>query len=199
MKFDDWVNEDVSKSEDCNLCKETSLKVGDTTEYGSKIIFREDGWMATLSPKTGSDPEEDFSIQLIPLDHLTHFCQLSSHPKLAESYGFAFSKLSYAVSKIMAEENPNFDISTATRKESTSVATYGKCTNWKEKKEHLHIKIFPFRGAIGQPYTVDSTWGRMEVFNDESREYIKMKPVRKVMIDKKRFEELSEKLISLLK
>ena len=49
------------------------------------------------------------------------------------------------------------------REEGISVATYGKCTNWKEKKEHLHLKIFPFKRNIGQPYTVDSTFEKKEI------------------------------------
>ena len=85
-------------------------------------------------------------------------------------------------------------------KESVSIATYGKSTTWKEKKEHLHIKIFPFRGTIGQPYTVDSSFGRKEIFKDSdtNQEFVKMSPVKKVNIGAKRFLQLTSKLIQLL-
>ena len=73
-------------------------------------------------------------------------------------------------------------------------------TTWKEKKEHLHIKVFPFRGDVGQPYTVDSTFGRKDIFRDEfGKEFVKMDPVRKKSIDEKRFNKLSNELIILLR
>ena len=76
-----------------------------------------------------------------------------------------------------------------------------KKSTWKEKKEHLHIKIFPFRGNIGQPYTVDSSFERKEVFKEKGtgKEFVKMIHVRKVMIDTKRFNKLARELIMLLK
>jgi hypothetical protein len=194
-----WINEDVSLIKECNLCKESPMNVGDKTDYGAVIVYKKGDWFATLSPKTGGDVEEDFSIQLMPLAHLTHFCQVSEYPGLAENYGIAFAKISQAMSKIMAMENKDFKISAETRGDSISVATYGKCTNWKEKKEHLHIKIFPFRGDLGQPSTVDSSFGRKEIHKDKDGEFIKMKPVKKVRIDKERFDYLCKKLIELLK
>jgi len=198
MEFDKLNNEDVSLKDDCNLCKEASLEVGTKTEYGAIIIYSKDGWFATLSPKTGGD-EKDFSIQLMPLKHLTNFSQLETHPELAKGYGIAFSKLSFAITKILADENPDFKASSESREKGVSVATYGKCTTWKEKKEHLHLKIFPFRGNIGQPYTVDSSFGRKEIFKENGKEFVKMNPIKKVLIEKERFEELSKKLIGLSK
>ncbi|MAG08683.1 hypothetical protein CMO89_04365 [Candidatus Woesearchaeota archaeon] len=199
------IKEDASLHKDCNLCSESSLKVGQRTDYGAVIVFRigssaEDSWFATLSPKTGGDPEQDFTIQLMPQAHLTHFCQVSNYPKLAENYGTAFSKVCNAMAGLMAAENKGFKVTSESKEDAVSMATYGKCTNWKEKKEHLHIKVFPFRGDIGQPYTVDSSFGRKEVHKDSGtgEEFVKMKPVRKVMIGKERFEKLANQLISLL-
>jgi hypothetical protein len=80
-----------------------------------------------------------------------------------------------------------------------SIGTYGKCTTWKEKKEHLHIKIYPFRGNIGQPSTVDSSFGRKEVIKDSTGgEFVKMTPVQKVKIGKERFDKLVLLLIDIL-
>ena len=49
------LNGDASLKENCNLCKESSLKVGKKTGYGV-IIYKlgnsKNGWFATLSPKT---------------------------------------------------------------------------------------------------------------------------------------------------
>jgi len=203
-KIDDLITEDISLQNECNLCEESKLNVRSNSDYGSIIVCKvgnsdKDGWFATLSPKTGSG-DNDFTIQLMPLGHLTHFCQVNNYPKLAKNYGIIFSKVSEAMSRILAEENAEFSVSSTVKTDSVSIATYGKCTNWKEKKEHLHIKIFPFRGDIGQPYTVDSSFGRKEIIDEGSKnEFVKMNPVRKVMIKKERFEFLSKKLISLLK
>ena len=204
-EFNKLVNEDISLREDCTLCKESALEAGQKTDYGAIIIFKignsaENGWFATLSPKTGSDQEKDFTIQLMPFGHLTHFSQISSYPELSKNYGRAFSKISSVMAEVMAIENPNFNVTAESKRDAVSIAVYGKCTNWKEKKEHLHIKIFPFRGNVGQPYTVDSSFGRKEIFKDkEGKEFVKMKPVRKKNIDNERFENLSKRLIGLLK
>ena len=64
----------------------------------------------------------------------------------------------------------------------------------------MHIKVFPFRGNIGQPYTVDSSFGKKEVFKgNDGKEFVKMKPVRKIMIEKQRFDKLAKNLIEILK
>jgi hypothetical protein len=200
----DLLIEDVSLDCNCNWCKESSLKVGEKSNYGAVVIYKigtslENGWFATLSPKTGGDPEKDFTVQLMTFAHLTHFSQLERYPELAKNYGVAFSKLCSAVTQIMADDLPEFKAMEELNDQATSVATYGKSTNWKEKKEHFHIKIFPFKRDIGQPYTVDSSFGRKEVFKDENgNEFIKMNPVKKVMINKERFDKLCEKFISLL-
>lgn len=205
-EFNKLIKEDISSKEDCNLCKEANLGVGQETEYGAAIIYKigdsaENGWFATLSPRTGGDPKKDFTIQLMPFAHLIHFCQIASYPELAANYGAAFSKINAAMTKIMAEEIPDFKATSDSREVAASIATYGKYTTWKDKKEHLHIKIFPFRGDIGQPYTVDSSFGRKDIHTDSEtgEEFVKMKPVRKKMIDKERFKKLSELLIELLK
>jgi len=180
------------------------LKLGEKTEYGAAVILRigtglKDGWFATLSPKTGSNPKKDFSIQLMPFAHLTHFSQMANYPELAKNYGIAFSKLANAMAKVMAEENKDFAASVALRDLATSIATYGKSTNWSEKKEHLHVKIFPFRGNVGQPYTVDSSFGKKQVFRDNAgKGFVKMDPVKKVLLGKERFEFLTAKLIEIL-
>jgi len=201
-EIDKLFNEDVSPKGDCNLCKEAEYEIGKNTGYGT-IIYKsgnqKNGWFATLSPKTGSNPEYDFTIQLIPFSHLTHFSQISSHPGLAENYGAAFSKLCKTMTIIMMKDQ-NLKAISEERASSVPVASYGKTTTWKEKKEHLHIKIFPFRGNTGQPYTVDSSFGRKEIFKDkDGKEFVKMKPVRKVIIAKGRFKQLARDLISLLR
>ena len=197
-------SEEISNRQECNLCKESLLGIGKKTSYGATIIYntgnKENGWFATLSPKTGSSPEKDFTIQLMPLAHLTHFSQLSKYPELAKNYGTAFSKLSNAMASVMAEENPEFQATAKTKELAVSIGTYAKCTNWQEKKEHLHIKLFPFKGNIGQPYTVDSSFGRKEVFKEKEtgKSFVKMSPVNKVLIPEKRLEQLSQKLIKIL-
>ena len=153
-------NEDASFKSDCNLCRETFFGIGQHTGYGTvlhKVGSMKDGWVATLSPVTGGSHETDFTIQLMPVSHLTHFSQVRSYPKLDENYGIIFSKVCRAMTQIMM--NHQSLKATSEQKEfAASIATYGKFTTWKEKKEHLHIKVFPFRGSIGQPYTVDSTF-----------------------------------------
>jgi hypothetical protein len=196
-------NEDVSPKDNCNLCKESGYGVGQKTGYGAiiyKIGNSKNGWFATLSPKTGGDPKLDFTIQLMPFPHLTHFSQIESCPELAKNYGILFSKICRAMTVILMQDG-NLKANSEERKESASIATYGKSTTWKEKKEHLHIKIFPFRGNIGQPYTVDSSFGRKEVFKDPDtkQEFVKMIPVKKVNIGAERFSRLADNLISLLK
>lgn len=196
--FDD----DASRKRDCNLCKESKYDIWEKTGYGV-IIYKignlKNGWFATLSPKTGGNPEFDFTIQLIPFLHLTHFSQIDSCPGMAENFGIIFSKMSKAMLHIMME-NGGLKAVSEKKDRSAPIAVYGKCTTWKEKKEHLHIKIFPFRGNIGQPYTVDSSFGRKEVFKDKNgEEFVKMAPVRKAMIEKKRFDKLTADLARILK
>src|SRR3989338_3219475 len=94
------LKEDASSKKGCSLCRESSLEVGKNTGYGTivyKIGDKKNGWFAALSPKTGSNPEFDFTIQLMPCLHLTHFSQIDSYPKSPENYGIAFSKISKAV------------------------------------------------------------------------------------------------------
>ena len=195
-------NENNSFKNDCNLCRESLIEVGQNIGYGvviHKIGGSSNGWFATLSPVTGGNPDFDFTIQLMPMMHLTHFSQVHSYPKLDENYGIIFSKVCKAMTQIMMKDE-NLKANAEQKELAVSIATYSKFTTWKEKKEHLHIKIFPFRGDIGQPYTVDSTFGKKEVFKDEfGREYVKMNPVIKKRIDEKRFEILKNNLISLLK
>ncbi len=196
------LKENASSKKGCSLCRESDLKAGKNTGYGA-IVYRignkKNGWFAALSPKTGSNPEFDFTIQLMPSLHLTHFSQIDSYPELAENFGIAFSKLCKAMTTIMMQDQ---DLKAISKEKASSVpiATYGKTTTWKEKKEHLHIKIFPFRGSIGQPYTVDSSYGKKEVFKDkDGKEFVKMEPVRKFAISQKRFDYLAKELINLLK
>jgi hypothetical protein len=179
--------------ENCVFCSESKLDVGEKTEYGAMIIYKvgnskEDGWFVILSPKTGGDPKKDFSVQLVPFDHLRNFSEINNFPKLAKNYGVVFSKLSAAAAKVIEDEDPNFA--------SVPVGTYGKC---KHPDEHIHIKIFPWRGDIGQPFTTDSSFQRKEVFKDETdKEFVKMSPVRKLPLSDERFNELSKKFISIL-
>ena len=201
-KISEFLKEDVSPKQECNLCSEAKLSVGSSTKYGAKIIYKignfvDNQWFATLSPKTGGDIEKDFTIMLIPSSHLTHFSQMSNYPELSKNYGIIFSKINEAILKIMVKEG--FNPTEPVKENAASVGVYGKTTNWKDKKEHLHIKIFPFKGGIGQPYTVDSTFGKKEIYEDENNEkFVKMNPVYKRLIPKRRFDELSESFIRLL-
>ena len=174
--------------EDCYFCEEGRLNVGDKTKYGARIILKigdfQDGWFATLSPKTGGDLEKDFSIQLMPFKHLKFFSEIEQNKKLSKNYGIAFAKLNYAVGEIIkSDENGKIPI-----------GIYGKC---KHPDEHIHLKIFPYRGDIGQPFTVDSSFGKKEIFND-GEDYIKMKPVEKRPLEACCFEELSNNLIKII-
>jgi len=203
--IEELVREGTAQREDCYCCKESRLAAGKKTEYGSVVVFRigkgaTDGWFATLSPKTGGDPEKDFTLQLMPFGHLTHFSQMALYPELAKNYGIAFSRLCNAMATVMAKQEKEFGPTAESRETAVSIATYGKCTNWVEKKEHLHVKIFPFRGNTGQPYTVDSSFGKKKIFTDSEtgERFVKMSPVGKVEIPKKRFEALSAELIAIL-
>jgi len=175
--------------EKCNFCEESRLNIGEKTDYGAVIIFRigdnRNGWFATLSPKTGGDPEQDFSIQIMPFNHLKYFSEINNNPELAKNYGVIFAKINHAVAEIIKEKDSK----------KIPLCTYGKC---KHEDEHIHLKIFPYRGDMAQPFTSDSSFGKKEVYNEEGQEFIKMKPVRKVKIDEERFRLLSKKLIEIL-
>lgn len=194
------INEDTKTKKDCPFCSEQDIAVGQKTSYGSYVVYKvgegKDGWFATISPKVGSSPNEDFTLQLMTKDHLTHFSQISKNKNLAKNYGIAFSILSSAMTMILSE-NPNLKSVSDERDDGIAVATYAKCTTWKDKKEHLHIKIYPFRGDLSQPSPVDSSFGRKEVFKDikTGEEYVKFDPVIKKNIPTKRFEEIKDKLI----
>lgn len=194
-------SEGASQRKDCSLCRESGLKTGKKTGYGivvCKIGNSKNGWFAALSPKTGGNPKLDFTIQIMPMMHLTHFSQIGSKPKLGENYGIIFSKVCMAITEILMK-NEGLKSCSDDKKRSVPIAAYGKCTTWKEKKEHLHIKIFPFRGNIGQPYTVDSSFERKEVFKEKNgQEFVKMIPVKKAMISQKSFNKLARDLISIL-
>ena len=174
---------------ECELCNEAKLKVGDKSSYGAIIIYKngneKNGWFATLSPRTGGDPEKDFSIQLMPNSHLKYFSDINSSPELAKNYGIAFGKICAAVGKLVKECD------------RIPIGTYGKC---KHPDEHIHLKIFPYRGAIGQPFTTDSSFARKEVHIDkDEKEFVKFDPVKKVNLSDIRFKELASELIRLLK
>ncbi len=181
----------------CNYCCEALLNIGSQTNYGSIVIYKrgnkQNGWFATLSPKTGGNPEKDFTVQLMPIPHIQHISEISDDSELAKNYGLAFSKIASAMNKIMKEEGRDEE----NEERVVRIGTYGKS---KHPTEHFHIKLFPWTGAIGQPYTVDSSFGSKEIFKDEqSKEYTKMEPVKKKMIEEKRLNSLSNKLITLLK
>ena len=178
--------------ENCAFCKESLLNVGDVTDYGARIIYKvgnnENGWFAMISPKTGGNSEEDFSVQLSPRNHLVNFSEINNNIGLAKNYGIAFAKISYAVGKIMKRQDPNFKIA--------PIGTYGKC---KHVDEHIHIKIFPWKNNVGQPYTTDSSFGEKKISRGESgMEFVKMNPVKKVNLSEERFDQLSDNLIDIL-
>jgi hypothetical protein len=191
------------RDNNCNLCDESSLHIGQSGTYGAVVVAKVgekySGWIATLSPRTGGNPSSDFSIQLMTLPHLTHFAEIGKNIELAKNYGIIFSKVGAAMRKLLEEEVPGFTDPSSTRENSVSIATYGKCTTWQEKKEHLHIKIYPFRGKLGQPAPVDSSFGRKEIQKEESgEEFVKFNPVNKVSLPAKRFTYLTNRLIKLL-
>ena len=202
VEIEKLLNEDASLRKDCSLCRESCCNTGKKTGYGivvCKIGSSKNGWFATLSPKTGGNPKLDFTIQLMPVPHLTHFSQIGSYQGLGKNYGILFSRICRAMSIIMMK-NEGLHSNSADNNNSVPIATYGKCTTWKEKKEHLHIKIFPFRGSVGQPYTVDSSFGKKKVFPDKNGEqFVKMSPVKKEMVDSNRLDQLAKDLILLLK
>ena len=204
IKINEFIKEDSSLRKECNFCNESKLDLGSLTKYGARVIYKfgdsvQNQWFVTISPKTGGDIEKDFTILLAPVQHITHFSQISNYPELSKNYGIAFAKINNVILKIMADKK-EFNSIELTKENAISVGTYGKSTNWKDKKEHLHIKIFPFKGVIGQPYTVDSSFSKKEIYEDENIEkFIKMKPVYKKLIPNKRFDELLENFIQLLK
>ncbi len=177
----------------CDLCSESKLGLGEKTPYGAVIVYKKNGWFATLSPKTGGNPEKDFTVQLMPVNHLNHISEISKSLNLAKSYGIAFSKISKAVTEIMSLESRGYENDEGVIR----VGTYGKS---KHPEEHFHIKIFPWAGKIGQPYTVDSTFEHSVRYADkDGKSFIKMEPVEKIIIKPERMHYLSSKLISLLK
>src|SRR3989339_1217956 len=123
------LEEDASPKKGCNLCKESNLGVGKNTGYGIIVYAigdKKDGWFVTLSPKTGSSPEHDFTVQLMPFLHLTHFSQIEHYNGMAENYGIAFSKVCRAMSTIMMSGLP-LKATAKDRMLSVPIATYGKC------------------------------------------------------------------------
>jgi len=187
----------------CTFCNESKMNVGEKTEYGSIIIYKignnHNGWFATLSPRTGGNPEKNFTVQLMTLSHLTHFSEIFKNKELAKNYGIALAKIYNAVTEII-KEDPFFELDAKTREKGIALAVYGKCTTWEKKKEHLHFKVFQFQDSLGQPFTVDSSFGRKKVFVDpvSQEKFIKMTPVIKKPIREKRLQYLSKRLIELL-
>jgi len=194
--------EDVSLQPNCPFCREIPLQVGEKGDYGAVIVSRignqKNGWYATISPKTGGNADEDFTVQIMPFNHLTHFSQLAEDEALAKNYGLIFAQVSKAMANLMAE-NPKMKAIVEKRNDGIAIATYGKCTTWKDKKEHLHLKMFQFRNELGQPSVVDSTFGKKEIETDAKGEFVRMQPVRKKNIPEERFKNISEKLIQLMK
>lgn len=171
---------------ECEFCRESSLDVGDTTKYGAKIIYKtgntDTDWFATLSPKTAGNPEEDFSIQLVPKKHIKYFSEIDD-TNLAKNYGVIFAKISRAIGELVRSGD------------KVPMCTYGKC---KHPDEHIHIKLFPYRGDVAQPFTVDSSFESKEKFTESGEEFIKMKPITKKKILEEKLDELSKKLRELL-
>ena len=62
VKINEFVGEDTSLRNDCNLCNEAKLELSSLTKYGARIIYKigysiQNRWFATLSPKTGGNVE----------------------------------------------------------------------------------------------------------------------------------------------
>ncbi len=181
----------------CEFCQEAQLSIGKKTNYGAVILHKEgtgsQGWFATLSPKTGSNPEKDFTIQIMPLQHIKHIAQVSQDLELAKNQGIIIAKISSAIHAVLLDEKrQNENDENAVR-----IGIYGKS---KHPTEHLHMKIFPWTGSIGQPYTVDSSFEKKETLKDSKtgEEFVKMKPVHKVRLSEARISQLSKKLIEAL-
>lgn len=195
------LGEDTQNQGKCPFCRETPLPVGSTTAYGAIIIGKigsqNNGWFVTLSPQTGGQPEQDFTLQCLPLAHLTHFSQLAQYPELAGNFGLLMAKMSRAMAAVMLEDLTLKAVA-PTRETGAALAFYGKCTTWVEKKEHLHLKLFPFRGDLGQPAIVDSTFEKKEVEHDARGAFVRMEPIQKKKIDPERLQHLAQKLIPLL-
>jgi hypothetical protein len=183
-------------AEECNFCNEAKLNLGDTSSYGSTVIFKigdeKNGWFATLSPKTGGNPDKDFSIQIMPLSHLQHISDINTNSDLAKNYGLTFAKLSNVINTIMKEEERHNE----NEEKVVRIGTYGKS---KHPEEHFHVKLFPWTGKIGQPYTVDSTFENSTSHkNPDGSEFIKMQPVKKTKISESRYLFLVNRLTTLL-
>ena len=184
-RFDSYLDERREKEyiklvSRCEFCDEAALKVGDRTSYGAIVLHKEgvgvNGWFATLSPKTGGNPEKDFTIQVMPVQHVRHISHVSHNRDLAANQGIMIAKVSAAINAVMLDEGRQDENDEG----MIRIGMYGKS---KHPDEHLHLKLFPWTGAIGQPYTVDSS------FN------VQMKPVKKELIPPKRFEQLTKKLL----
>src|SRR3989338_7583822 len=94
------LKENANQMENCILCRDAAYKAGEKTGYGAvifKIGNKKNGWFATLSPQTGGNPEYDFTIQLMPIPHLTHFSQIDSYRGMAKNFGVSFSKVCRAM------------------------------------------------------------------------------------------------------
>lgn len=197
------MGEDTSQRDGCEFCGEALFERGAVTPYGARIILKQgsepEHWFATLSPVTGSHPEEDFTIQLMPVMHLTHLSQMDKDKKLAANYGLAFARISAAMTQIMMEERGIREVEEE-RGNGAALAAYGKCTTWREKKEHLHLKIYQFRGLLSQPAPPDSSLGKMPTWKDPEtgEEFLRYRPVSKRPIDQERMEALAKRLLELV-
>lgn len=180
----------------CPYCQEEQLNISEKSSYGAIVIYKNgdknNGWFATLSPKTGGDAEKDFCIQLMPRSHISHISEINKDIELAKNYGVIFSKITSAINKIMKEENRSME----NEENVIRIGVYGKS---KHPSEHFHIKIFPWLGGVGQPYTVDTTFEKKEIFKENGEEFVKMKPVKKKIINEERLNYLGDKLIVALK
>lgn len=180
-----------NKFEDCMLCRESKLEVGQKTPYGAVIVhkmgYSKNGWFATLSPKTGGNVEKDFTIQIMPIPHIRHISELGDDEGLAKNYGLVFAKISKAIHDIMKEEGRHSE----NEEGVVRIGMYGKS---KHPEEHLHIKLFPWEHS----YVADSTYENKEIqVDEEGNKFVKMPPVKKAAIDEKRFKYLSERLINI--
>src|SRR3989344_1042705 len=204
--FDSYLNDRIEKEyikpifesdninkfsgDTCEFCNEKSIDIGSESSYGSIVICKvgdaQNGWFASLSPKTAGNIHEDFSIQLIPNKHLKYFSEINNFEESAKNYGILFGKINHAVFEMLKEQGFS---------DKSPVCIYGKC---KHSDEHIHIKIFPYRNETGQPFVVDSSFEKKKIYFDEEGEFVKMSPVKKKKIDEHRLHELAEKFIEVL-
>ena len=129
----------------------------------------------------------------MPTKHIQHLADMSTNTESAKNYGLAFAYLNTAIKKLMDEEE-------RWKENDENISRVGVYAKSKHPTEHLHIKLYPWMGTIGQPYTVDSSYEKKEVHHDKktSTDYVTMLPVHKTRLTKERHSHLTKRFIKEL-